>query len=103
MSSNVVEFGNINKSQRHSGNGGGDLEARVAKLESDVEYIKHDIAEIKTDIKDTRKDITSIKTDLSELKGSHTHVVRLMYLILGSIVTGVIGLLFAAIKIVFPQ
>ncbi len=30
------------------------LEPRVAGIESDVEYIKHDIAEIKTDLKDLR-------------------------------------------------
>lgn len=32
------------------------MEARVAKLESDVEYVKRDIAEIKSDLKDLRKD-----------------------------------------------
>ncbi|MBQ0399257.1 hypothetical protein J7S99_16840 [Providencia rettgeri] len=35
------------------------MEARVAKLESDVEYIKRDISEIKDDIKDIKKDAKS--------------------------------------------
>lgn len=39
--------------------GGGDMELRVAKLESDVEYIKRDISEIKDDIKDIKKDAKS--------------------------------------------
>ncbi|AND15101.1 TPA: hypothetical protein OL861_001376 [Proteus mirabilis] len=35
------------------------MELRVAKLESDVEYIKRDISEIKDDIKDIKKDAKS--------------------------------------------
>ena len=40
------------------GNNGG-MEARVAKLESSVEYIQRDIGEIKTDIKEIRADMRS--------------------------------------------
>jgi hypothetical protein len=43
------------------------MEARIAKLESDVEYIKRDIAEIKTDVKETRKDL---KVDFRLLFGA---------------------------------
>lgn len=50
-----------------SGNGGGgNMEARVAKLESDAEYIKRDIHEIKESLKDIRSDA---KTDFRMLFG----------------------------------
>jgi hypothetical protein len=45
-----------------SGGGTGDgMEARVAKLESDVEYIKRDVAEIKGDVCSVRE--ASVKID----------------------------------------
>jgi hypothetical protein len=42
---------NILEVTKQSGGGGGDMEARIAKLESDVEHIKTDVSEIKTDIR----------------------------------------------------
>jgi hypothetical protein len=36
------------------GNGGGGMEARLAKVESDVEYIKRDVSEIKEELKKFR-------------------------------------------------
>lgn len=39
------------------GNGGGDdMQARVAKLESDVEYVKNTLKEIKDDIREIKRD-----------------------------------------------
>ena len=54
---------------QHSGSdgGGGNMEARIAKLESDVEYIKRDIGEIKTDVKEARNDL---KVDFRLLFGA---------------------------------
>lgn len=54
---------------RHSGgNGGGNmLEARVAKLEADVENIKTNLAEARADIRELNKNYASIKTDVSVL------------------------------------
>lgn len=48
----------------YGGNGGdnGGMEARVAKLESAVEFIQRDISDIRTDIKEMRGDISSIRT-----------------------------------------
>lgn len=54
-----------------SGNppGGGDVEVRVARLESDIEYIKRDIAEIKADVRQAASDIGSIKLLLGTFGG----------------------------------
>lgn len=42
---------------KHGGNGGGgDMETRIAKLESDVEYIKTDIRDIKSELIGQRSD-----------------------------------------------
>ncbi|MBB6117870.1 putative coiled-coil protein SlyX [Rahnella inusitata] len=51
------------------GNGGGDdmLEARVAKLEADVENIKTNIAETRMDIRELTKSTSSIRTDVSTM------------------------------------
>src|ERR1700693_6343698 len=43
------------------------MEARVAKLESSVEYIQRDIGEIKTDIRDIKK---AVETDFRLLFGA---------------------------------
>ncbi|MFJ5443575.1 hypothetical protein [Pectobacterium sp. CHL-2024] len=50
------------------GDGGNRMLERVAKLESDVEYIKRDVAEIKSDLKSAKTDISAIKQDLAVLK-----------------------------------
>lgn len=57
-----------------SGNppGGDDVEVRVARLESDVEYIKRDIAEIKADVRQAAGDIGSIKLLLGTFGGGLT-------------------------------
>ena len=47
------------------GSGGGDMEIRVARLESDVEHIKTDVADIKIDLREMRK---SFKEDMSEFR-----------------------------------
>lgn len=67
MPDNNVRYINPDDHQQKlaDGGGGGDnrhMEARVAKLESTVEFIQRDIADIKTDVKDVRRDITSIRT-----------------------------------------
>lgn len=48
--------------------GGGDmLEARVAKLEADVENIKINLSEARTDIRELTKNSSSMKTDVSTI------------------------------------
>ncbi|SET06139.1 hypothetical protein [Thorsellia anophelis] len=48
MSNNVIPFNQESRNgSNNTGGGGGDMEARLAKLESDVEYIKRDIGDIK--------------------------------------------------------
>ena len=44
------------------------MEARIAKLESDVEYIKRDIGDLKTDVRELRGDVTGIRTELHSAK-----------------------------------
>ncbi|EPM0074491.1 hemolysin XhlA family protein [Citrobacter freundii] len=52
-----------------NGNGGGDdMQSRVARLESDVEYIKRDIAEIKSDIKSIDSRLSEIESGVKSLK-----------------------------------
>jgi hypothetical protein len=50
------------------GDGGDDMLVRVAKLESDVEYIKRDIAEIKSDIKSVDSRLSEIETSIGSAK-----------------------------------
>ncbi len=62
--------------QRFSSGGGGGMEARIARLESDVGEIKVDVAVIKTQIESrfpdfaTKADIADIKTETIDTKGS---------------------------------
>lgn len=60
-------WADIPKDNNGSG-GGGDMEARVAKLESDVEYIKRDIGEIKENIKEIKSDQKSLDKRVGDVE-----------------------------------
>ena len=47
------------------GSGGGDMEIRVARLESDVEHIKTDVADIKIDLREMR---TSFAAEMKDMR-----------------------------------
>lgn len=55
--------GNVTKDDAsfNYGNGGGgdDMQARVAKLESDIEHIKNTLKEIKEDVREIKRDTRS--------------------------------------------
>jgi len=57
----------------HSGGGGGTfdgMEARVAVLETHVEYIRRDIGELKADVSEIRRDLSGMKDDFkSDVEG----------------------------------
>lgn len=52
------------------GGGGSMLEARVAKLVSDVGYIRRDVDELRIDVKDISKNMTSVIEKLDNIKES---------------------------------
>jgi hypothetical protein len=63
------------------GGGGGDgtmggMEVRVAKLESDVEYIKRDVADIKSDVRALRDSSAKIDKELGVLAERVFHLPR---------------------------
>ncbi|MEA3233873.1 hypothetical protein OP492_04310 [Pseudomonas mosselii] len=56
------------------GGGGSELEARVAKLESHVEYIRRDIADLKSDAKAISADVSSLKVSAKSVEVTLGHV-----------------------------
>lgn len=54
--------------QSFSGGGGGDMEARVAKLESDVNHITSEISEMRKDVRDIRTKVEDVKDSISSAK-----------------------------------
>ena len=67
--------------------GGDGMEARIAKLESDVGHIKSDILEIKTDIRASRTSLDSVKDSIS---GAKTWAL-LLYIALAASLLGVMA------------
>jgi hypothetical protein len=59
---------NLRRAEGLDDSGGGDnfdgMEARVARLESDMAYVQRDIAEIKTDIREFRKDNAEFRKEI---------------------------------------
>ncbi|MFR9704583.1 hypothetical protein ACL00O_19030 [Aeromonas sanarellii] len=72
MGSNIHAFPFSNPNNKPGGTNGGDggdgVLERVAKLESDVGYIKRDVAEIKTSLGKVSSDVGEIKITLTEIK-----------------------------------
>lgn len=58
------------KSDGGDGGGGGMIEARVAKLESDINYIRRDVDEIKADVKSVSQNMTIVLERLESIKES---------------------------------
>lgn len=95
MSDNkVVDFNTLNRPRnKDGGSGGGDMEARVAKLESGVEYIQRDISEIKSDLKEfkgeVRGEFKSVRDELKEQRELHHKDFRIIF---GALITVALGL-----------
>ena len=73
------ELAPINPSDRLLQSGGGgstfdDMEARVAVLENNVEYIKRDIGELKADMSGVRRDVESLKVSQGVLTERVSHL-----------------------------
>ena len=79
---------------RPPGGGGSDMEARVARLESDVEYIRRDVSELKIDVRDLKNDMIKVKIDVAVLTERVAHLPTKGYLI--ATASGIIALLTAA-------
>lgn len=54
--------------------GGGDMEARVAKLESHVEYMRRDISDLRADVKAMAADVVSLKLTSSSSGTKLDHI-----------------------------
>ncbi len=76
----------------HSGGGGGTfngMEARVAVLENNVEYIKRDIGELKADMSGIRRDVESLKVSQAILTERVSHLPSKGFIF--SIALGIVG------------
>ena len=60
-------------SDRGGGTSGG-MEARVARLESDMEHVKKSVADIAIDMKAVRSSISDVKVDLGRLDERLKHM-----------------------------
>ncbi|MDI3246913.1 MULTISPECIES: hypothetical protein [Pseudoalteromonas] len=77
MTAKITHLSTVSANMRNkSGNGGGgDMETRIAKLESDVEYIKNDILDIKTELRGHSEDFKAIRSDMnSEFKSVRSEI-----------------------------
>ncbi|HHQ6628319.1 TPA: hypothetical protein ACSTL5_004887 [Serratia fonticola] len=71
----VVTDGQSDHDERSFSNGSGDgggggMQSRVAKLESDVSFIRRDVDELKTDIKSIDRNMTIVLEQLNTIKES---------------------------------
>lgn len=76
--SNISQFPRKHGSDAggHNGNGGGgsELEARVAKLESHIEYMRRDIADLRADAKSIGSDVSGLKVSAKSAEITLGHV-----------------------------
>lgn len=81
--SNLVPFSGRKgrlKFEDNSGNDGGDgsMEARVAKLESDVGHIMRDVSEIKQKLERVADDVNDLKVSITSLSGRQDTFVTML-------------------------
>ena len=72
------------------GSGGGNMEVRVARLESDVEHIKIGVSDIKIDLREMR---TSLAAEMSEIRRDARTDFRLTFGALIAVALGLAGLM----------
>ncbi|WP_340617462.1 hypothetical protein [Xenorhabdus entomophaga] len=62
----------VEKNDHTGGNGGGgDMEARVAKLESDIAYIKTTMNDMKSDLKTVTGDVSAMNTKIAVIESNY--------------------------------
>ncbi|WP_426576348.1 hypothetical protein ACP179_17890 [Xenorhabdus stockiae] len=73
VSDNMMTQSASNESlRRHGGNGGGgDMESRVAKLESDIAHIKTTMNDMKSDLKTVTGDVSTMKTKIAVMESNY--------------------------------
>ncbi|MDX7844642.1 hypothetical protein [Aeromonas caviae] len=81
--SNLVPFSGRKgrlKFEDNSGNDGGDgsMEARVAKLESDVGHIMRDVSEIKQKLERVADDVNDLKVSITSVSGRQDTFVTML-------------------------
>lgn len=93
MKNNVTSFPGNHFGQKSGNGGGNDLEARIAKLESDVSYIQRDIVNIREELRDFRSEtgieFKNVRSELKELRDLHHKDFRIIF---GAIITVTLGL-----------
>ena len=62
------------------------MEARIAKLESDMDHVKTTLDDIKVDIRDGRKDMNSFK---DEMHTDFKWMTRMMMVLVGVIIAAI--------------
>ncbi|MGJ0395010.1 MAG: hypothetical protein ACR65U_02105 [Methylocystis sp.] len=58
-----------------------DMEARLSRLESDVEYIKRDVADVKADVRQIRQDLNEQNVTLARVEERMTHLPSTDYML----------------------
>ena len=58
-----------------------DMEARLSRLESDVEYIKRDVADVKADVRQIRHDLNEQKVSLARVEERVSHLPSTDYML----------------------
>lgn len=72
------------------------MEARVARLETHVEYIRRDLDDMKSDVKEIHADLTSIKRRMAYLGGAGFVVAAIFVWLINNRFDQVMGLLTKA-------
>lgn len=57
------------------------MEARLSRLESDVEYIKRDVSDVKTDVRQMRQDLNEQKVTLTRVEERISHLPSTDYIL----------------------
>jgi len=83
--------------KRRSGRYGTDMIEQVAKLQSDVEYIKRDVAEMKIDMREMRNEMRNemsneFRNVRSELRDVRNHQERDFRILFGALIATAVGL-----------
>lgn len=86
----VENFHYSDQNNPNTGGGGGGVEGRIAKLESDMEHVKTYLAEVKEDMRGMRSEL---KGDIKELRSEMRSDFRIIWAGMFAIALGLAGMM----------